>query len=374
MKILLLAHIEPTGGTGTYYKRVISFLLSQGHEVVPVLKHEDLIVSANTDTFPDLEYHTYSKHYKLDYFFYRCFRKVNLLNFYLLFRDRILIRHHVKVIKPDFIFISQGGGFEYFGALSTHLPTLCIIHSLFTKSKEDLYFKALKKLEKIFKFNSNKAIIHVSNNANDLYNKFSPFKNFKTIVIPNYADPFNESKTIHETLNIFTAGHLQGWKNPILWAECALSLCQKYKHVNFYWAGSGHLYDEVYNLVKNCDQIHLLGFITNMPDYYKIADIYFQPSISESQGIAVINALAAGIPCVVSNVGGLPDSITNKLEGFLCNPTDKTGFINSLSILIEDEELRKLMGANGKRKYNLLFTQQQWTKSMEAAFNSVLLN
>lgn len=59
MRILLLAHMEPTGRTGTYYKRVISFLLSQGHEVIPVLKYEDLPVSKNIATYPDLEYHIY---------------------------------------------------------------------------------------------------------------------------------------------------------------------------------------------------------------------------------------------------------------------------------------------------------------------------
>jgi len=83
---------------------------------------------------------------------------------------------------------------------------------------------------------------------------------------------------------------------------------------------------------------------------YSKHDIYVHPSLSESFGVAVLEAMAAGLPVVAFNIPNLNEIVTHNKVGLLAVPHDINDLANKISILIENEELRKKFGQNARKK------------------------
>ena len=138
--------------------------------------------------------------------------------------------------------------------------------------------------------------------------------------------------------------------------------------VEFLWAGEGELLDDYRDKVKkeNISRIKFLGFQKNIAELYTQSDIYFQPSLRESHGIAVVDAMIMGIPCVVSSAGGLPESVINEETGYVIDPSDIDAMVEKILKLLENEDLRKSLGEVGKEIYKTKFSHERWIKEMMA--------
>jgi glycosyltransferase involved in cell wall biosynthesis len=80
-------------------------------------------------------------------------------------------------------------------------------------------------------------------------------------------------------------------------------------------------------------------------ELYRMADLFVLPTQADCYSIAAIEAMAAGLPVVLTAIGGTPDIIRNGKTGFLSEPGDSRGFSDALGTLINDAALRKSMGA-----------------------------
>jgi len=100
-------------------------------------------------------------------------------------------------------------------------------------------------------------------------------------------------------------------------------------------------------------------------ELYEEADIYFQPSSLESHGISVVEAMMFGLPCVVSNVGGLPESVKNNESGYVFNVNDIDDAVDKLTDLIFDTDKRTLMGEMGIKIFNKKFKKEIWEEKMK---------
>lgn len=83
--------------------------------------------------------------------------------------------------------------------------------------------------------------------------------------------------------------------------------------------------------------------------YFRRADIFVLPTYAEGMPIAVIEALAAGLPCVTTPVGGIPELMRDGVEGFLVEPGDIESLAARLAELLRSAELRQTMGAQALR-------------------------
>lgn len=114
-------------------------------------------------------------------------------------------------------------------------------------------------------------------------------------------------------------------------------------------AGDGELRQHLQSSIdrlENSDKIKLLGYRNDVADLYKAADIFVFSSYQEGLPVAVMEAMASGLPCVVSKIRGNTDLLENTEGGFLCDPQDATEFAEKLTILASDAELREKMGRN----------------------------
>lgn len=120
---------------------------------------------------------------------------------------------------------------------------------------------------------------------------------------------------------------------------------------NVYYAicGKGPLREHLEQLTNElgvADRVKFLGFRKDIPELCNTADISAFPSRIEGLGLAGIEAMAAGVPLVSSNVHGILDYVIDGKTGFALNPEDVDGFAKAISKLADDENLRNDMAAN----------------------------
>lgn len=96
-------------------------------------------------------------------------------------------------------------------------------------------------------------------------------------------------------------------------------------------------------------QIHFLGFRKDVKELLKISDIFLFTSLQEGLPRSLMEAMAIGLPCVVSRIRGNVDLIEDGKGGFLCDSHDADTFAEALAKLHNDKELMEKMS-----KYNLL--------------------
>lgn len=81
-----------------------------------------------------------------------------------------------------------------------------------------------------------------------------------------------------------------------------------------------------------------------MYEILKASDIFCFPSYREGMPVSLMEAMASGLPAVVSNVRGNMDLIIQNKGGFLYSPNDVNGFARSIEKLIQNPQLRSSMG------------------------------
>lgn len=120
---------------------------------------------------------------------------------------------------------------------------------------------------------------------------------------------------------------------------------------NVYYAicGKGPLREHLEQLANELgvgDRVKFLGFRKDIPELCNIADISAFPSRIEGLGLAGIEAMAAGVPLVSSNVHGILDYVIDGKTGYALDPEDVHGFAKAISKLADDEVLRNEMAGN----------------------------
>lgn len=113
------------------------------------------------------------------------------------------------------------------------------------------------------------------------------------------------------------------------------------------------------------NQVHFLGFRTDIKELLNIADIFLFTSYQEGLPRSMMEAMSAGLPCIASKVRGNIDLIQNGVGGFLRHPKDSEGFAEALNLLAEDNMMRKRMKANNLetiKKYDVQYVKEEMKK------------
>lgn len=119
--------------------------------------------------------------------------------------------------------------------------------------------------------------------------------------------------------------------------------------IHYFIAGQGETASHLTQLAKEQGvQLHLLGYCDEMASLYAIADIFCFPSLREGLGLAAIEAMAAGVPIITSNVQGIVDYSQDGITGYVCDPGDIDGFATAIASLADDPARRKVIGAHNK--------------------------
>lgn len=129
--------------------------------------------------------------------------------------------------------------------------------------------------------------------------------------------------------------------------------------------GRGPELENLQNLAKELgieNQIHFLGFRTDVKELLTGADIFLFTTRQEGLPRSMMEAMASGLPCVASAIRGNVDLIENGINGFTCLTDDVDGYAAAIAKIATDSELREKMRQNNLEKiknYDITVVEQQ---------------
>lgn len=138
--------------------------------------------------------------------------------------------------------------------------------------------------------------------------------------------------------------------------ETILRAAALLKHVRVLLCGWGEGLESLKALAEELGIAHrvfFLGFRNDVPVVLRAADVYVFPSLHEGLPVALMEAMAAGLPCVASDVRGCNDLIVPEEGGFLVEPMDHKAMAAAVTDLLSDEAMRSRMG-----RYNRMAMEQ----------------
>ena len=156
------------------------------------------------------------------------------------------------------------------------------------------------------------------------------------------------------TLKHPCVGLLQG---AIIWGKAQEMLVlenvlKSMPDVTFYWAGDGPHREKILTVLEKYNNFKWLGnlqYPDKVREYLTEIDVYALVSGIDMSPLTLQEAQLMKKPVVATNVGGIPELMKNNETGFLVEKGDANGWIEKLSLLINDKEKRKTMGENGRK-------------------------
>ena len=103
--------------------------------------------------------------------------------------------------------------------------------------------------------------------------------------------------------------------------------------------------------VNELDLVGKVQWLGQRTDVWRVlagADVFAFPSRSDGQGLALTEAMAAGLPCVASAVGGIPEMVAAERNGLLFEREDAAGMARQLMRVLNDRGLRSRLGASAR--------------------------
>lgn len=213
-----------------------------------------------------------------------------------------------------------------------------------------------------------------------LVNEFR-VKEEKITVVPIYAQgtrhKAQDTRQKDKKFIFLTVGRLVPVKNIGLQIEAMKEVAKKYPDAELWIIGDGPE-------KKNCElliadhrlgeNIKLLGRKDNLIEYYNTADAFVLTSNNEGWGLVVIEAASMSLPIIMTDVGLAGEVIKNGESGLIISVGDKRGLVEAMLKIIEDEDLRKKIGANAKLAAGHLPNKEQilelYKKSWDKAVNN----
>lgn len=113
------------------------------------------------------------------------------------------------------------------------------------------------------------------------------------------------------------------------------------------------------------------GHQTDLHVFYAIMDMFALVSASEGFGLAVVEAMFAGIPVVVSRAGGLQNIVSDAETGLLVDIRDIEGLTKAIDTLYSDRSLAQSYGERAKKKAFELFTARRYVADLEQVYDKL---
>ncbi len=297
-----------------------------------------------------------------------CIGRMNLFNLFFIQKK---ISALLKGIRPDLIRaydISVRGALACYSAKKLKIPCAISLHNNFDEERK--YDKRLilqfRRLLEHYSLVKCDMVICVSDYLRRYARKYNVKK---ACVIYNRVnlDQFvgMPKKTIQEDepLKILSVGRLVRQKNH----ECLLRAI-KDLNVKLTLIGNGYLYKHLKRITEKMGIVHKVEFILTVPHqeidrYYRQADIFALSTHYEGFCIPIIEAMAAGLPIVASNLEIIVE-ITDECS-YLCknNPAD---FKKAIESLIENPQLRLELAQKARNRVNLFDSIELENREKEA--------
>ncbi len=178
-------------------------------------------------------------------------------------------------------------------------------------------------------------------------------------IVPNGIDVERFAKAspalgLPEGRKLLFVGRLEPRKGLPFALEAFELLADRYSDLQLLVVGDGQERDAVLSLPADIRRrVHMLGNVSDkaLPTYHRAADIFVAPAIgAESFGIVLVEAMAAALPVVGSDIPGYREVARNGKEAVLVKPCDGRALADGIAHLLDHPEERARLAANGARR------------------------
>ncbi len=345
-KILIVTDTMAIGGTEKLTVLLANGFAMRGYECMIMVLRNDL--SSLNDLKTDRVKFDYAyRKYRLDFYYTNKMLKV------------------IDTFKPDIILCQAL--FSYISvklatAFKKKIPTFLSLHYTYNYCLKDelvdrLYFLLLR-------FNEDK-IISIYKNQQDYFSKkyHIPKERFELIssgIDTNWFKKEHSEKDLINRLHIVHVGNIKPEKDQLILLR-ALQLLDA-KNVNWELTFCGR--DQIgikkklieFSLDSGIDKkINFIDFIEDAREVLEYADVFVLSSISEALPVSALEAMAMGVPCVLTNVGGCSDIVDDGENGYLVPTKNAVAIADKLDFLLENKEVLNLMKIKAREKIERKF-------------------
>jgi glycosyltransferase involved in cell wall biosynthesis len=164
-------------------------------------------------------------------------------------------------------------------------------------------------------------------------------------------------------------------KSPMDFVRAADRIRRCVPNTKFIMVGDGGLRKRISILIKKFaldDRFILTGWCQNIPFILSALDIFVLTSLWEGLPISVLEAMAASVPVVVSDTGGVRDIVKDGENGLLVPPRDLEAISERLTILLKDENLRIRMGEIARDFGGINFETTKMTSTTQNLYEELI--
>ncbi len=264
-----------------------------------------------------------------------------------------------------------------------HIPVITTLHGtdITLVGRDKMYAPVVA-----FSINQSDAITAVSQNLRDeTYTHFKIEKNIE--VIHNFVDvqrfsrkPIDAFKKVIAPEGERILLHASNFRKIKRVEDVVLIFNEVNKHIpsKLLFVGDGPergTAEELSRKLNICDEIRFVGKQEQMEDILAIADLFLLTSEYESFGLAALEAMAAGVPVISTNAGGLPEIMIQGVTGYMGNVGDvDTMSKQAIDILRDDDRLQqfKTNAFEQAKAFDISSIVPMYVKLYEDVLNSVM--
>lgn len=306
------------------------------------------------------------------------------------------LKQIIQEFQPDIVHThaAKAGALGRRAAISCKVPVVIhtfhghIFHSYFGKLKTEIFKTIERRLAK-----KSNAIIAISEIQKEELSKVHRIATEdKITVVPLGFDlvPFREKRFSErvqvrssyalddETIAIAIVGRLAPIKNHGYFLEVMEHVLKKTtKRIQVFIVGDGTEKEVIETKVKEINKLYpkvikMTSWIEDIGTFNAGMDIICLTSKNEGTPVSLIEAQAAGIPVVTTDVGGVKDIIIEDETGHVVPVERQDLFIEKLLELVENEKKREKMSQNGWKHVELKFHYKTLVQNMEELYSRLL--
>jgi len=205
-----------------------------------------------------------------------------------------------------------------------------------------------------------------------LERKISLLPNGTSIAISDNITPNPKTESV---LIIGSVANFRPEKDHITLLQAFNILYKKGLNSELWLVGDGPTRPDVEKLAKELgieSKLRFIGTVSNPDEFYRQFDIFVLSTHYEGQGLVILEAMSFGLPIVATRISGVPEVITDGVNGLLVNPKDPQNLAQAIQKLFTDQLLYSQLSEAALKTSKEQLTVDDWAQQVISLYELVM--
>ncbi len=179
------------------------------------------------------------------------------------------------------------------------------------------------------------------------------------------------AKDIEGVIKLLAVGRLVSAKDYPTLIKAVQLLVESGVTLELHILGDGNERELLDRMVKENDlqaNVYLEGGVSNTEQWFESSDIFVMSSIREGQPMALLEAMAKGMPIVATKAGGIPETVENGVESILVEPSNPEALANAIAEVVSNTELMNRLAENAYKRVVRDYSIQSVSRKLEGIY------